>query len=257
MTKYELRTKRMERKLNKLKEIINPLKEKTKTSHHKILTTDLKFTSVSGKTRGFRNVKELNKFINKQQKLIDARKLRAREKRIAKKQRQQNRESLKKLEKEIKLMEVKSNKIKGKRKEKLQREINKYKEAIAQYKRIKKEKPKTADLPASIKGIKRTVVKVASREKTVNFADRVWGLWEIAFSNNMEMIEYREALYNLAQAGELTDEEINKIGEFFDELYELLHSEDTELYESKKFAIQDEIENIFREHGINIPEKPF
>ena len=39
--------------------------------HHKISTKDLTYTSPSGKTRKFRNVKILNKFISKKEKEIE------------------------------------------------------------------------------------------------------------------------------------------------------------------------------------------
>lgn len=264
MKQYEIRTKKMERQLQKLKDIIQPLKEKSKKVHSKINVKDIKFKSIQGKTRGFRNVMELNKFITKETKKIDKRKLKIRERQIAKKNRETNKEALKKLEKEIKLMKSKEAKLKGKRKLKIEEERKQLEKAVKEYKVIKKKKPQSANIPsrkgfknkqAYIKAIKNTVVSVVSRERTSTFAERVWGIWELVFGDSMIMSSYRQTLYDLSKDGKLSQEDIDFIGDLFDELYELLHSEDYLLFDSRKLEVITEIENILEENGIEI-DKP-
>lgn len=258
MTQYEIRTKKMEKQLQKLKDIINPLKEKAKKPHRKITVKDIKFTSIQGKTRGFRNVLELNKFITKETKKIDKRKLKIREKQLAKKNRETNKEALKKLEKEIKLMKSKEAKLKGKRKLKIEKERKQLERAVKEYKVIKKKKPQSANIPsrkgfknkqAYIKAIKNTVVSVVSREKASNFTNRIWGLWELAFSENANMKIYREVLYRMAQDNELSQEDIDLIEDLFNDLYALMHGENIEDETNKELEIETEIEKIILKHA--------
>lgn len=244
MNKYELRTRKLEKELNKLKEIIKPSKEKAKKVHHKISTKDLTYTSPSGKTRGFRNVKVLNKFISKKEKEIQARKLRSREKAIQKRQRELDKKQLSKIEKDIKKMYKKAKTLKGKKKENLEKKASELKRVVEGYKKIKKQKPKIAGLGRNKKTAEKVMRQTIFMESTRRLFNKVWGIWELNFSGDYEMNAKREILYKTL----ITDEELKNLEDLFDLLYELQHSDDIEGLQKVKEQIIAEVDNLIEKY---------
>lgn len=258
--KYTTRTKKLEKELNILKLQVEPLKEKAKSSHHKISVKDIKYKKVNGEVKGFKNVRTLSRFINKQEKIIEERKFREKLRKQSKREIARTNKALKSLEEEAKALIKEAKKLKGKRKERKEEQAEELRQMIKDYKRIKKDKKRNI-AGLTPKKAKKTIRTIVGREKGEIFAQAVWGYWEMAFSDNADMLVKRDLLYWLATKGKLPQEEIDTLEELFLKWY--MYSKTDPFYaDSILEQIIDEVDRMNDTYGTksapakdNIPDE--
>lgn len=245
--KYTTRTKKLEKELNILKLQIEPLKEKAKSSHHKISTKDITYKNIKGDVRKFKNVQSLSRFIRKQEAIIKERKFKQKLREQSKRETAKTNKALKSLEEEAKALIKEAKKLKGKRKERKEREAEELRQMIKDYKRIKKDKKRNIAGLTS-KGAKKTIRTIVGREKGATFAEAIWGYWEMAFRGNADMLVKRDLLYWLSTKNKLPQEEIDMLEALFQEWY--MYSKTDPFYaDSILEQIEVEVDRMIETYG--------
>lgn len=242
-TKYDLRTKALQRQLSKLETQLKPLREKQIKVHHKLNISNVKYKNLKGETKTFRSTKQLKRFIKKQKSIIEERIFKSKQRELKKKATIKTRKSLKKLEEEAKKLIKKSKTLKGKRKESTLKKAEEIKNIVKKYKEVKRKNRKVAGLGGKASKIKNTARNIIIKETGGNPIANVWGSWEIAFSDNVWMISAREVLYNNIQNRDnIPLEEIDKLTLLFEKLYEA--KEEPLVYDSLLDKIKNQVEHM-------------
>ena len=250
MNKYDLKTKQIEREITKLKSIVEPLREKAKTSHHRIDVSEIKLKTSKG-IKTFKSMKSLGDYVKRQEKIIKTRKFKASERETRKKITKETNEALKKMEREAKKLEREAKNLKeGKRKASKLEKAKSLRESTSEYKRIKAQNKKAGKTTAGLKKTKtkETIQRIVGRERANAFADNMWGLWELALGGDPYYNTARDILYKLAQDGILPMADITNLSNMFDTWYMYMKT-DPLMADNILNDIKIEIDNLLEKYA--------